>query len=105
MAMLENINQLIEENAYLVVFVLTALVYKLGFARPLPLLKSLIIYFLLAIGVIPLTLLYAFGLPIVPALAVALVLLIVVRVRRNKSESYGQENQHSDQNRANEVNR
>ncbi|GAB6932592.1 YlaH-like family protein [Calditerricola satsumensis] len=72
----------VRDHAYAVIFVLTVILYNLGFARKLPLLKTAIVYLLLAIGCVPLTVLYALGLPIVPALLVGVALLVVVQIRR-----------------------
>ncbi|GAB7387690.1 hypothetical protein BSNK01_15270 [Bacillaceae bacterium] len=83
----QTLQAFVVKYAYYVIFVLTACVYKLGFARKLPLFKSLIIYFLLALGCVPLTILYSFGLPVVGSLLVAVALLVIVRVSRKKSES------------------
>jgi len=63
------------------IFLLSALVYKLGFARKLKLLQTLIIYTFLFVGCIVLTFL-AFFLPIVEGLIVAALILIIYRVRR-----------------------
>lgn len=76
----------VRNHAYAVIFVLTVILYNLGFARKLPLLKTAIVYLLLAIGCVPLTVLYALGLPIVPALLVGVALLVVVQIRRRAAE-------------------
>ena len=65
---------------YLTIVVLSIIVYKLGFARKLPLLKSLIIYVLLLIGCVILSVL-ALQLPIVGALFISAVVLIVYKIR------------------------
>ncbi len=64
-----------------VVFLMSALVYKLGFAKKLKFLQSLIIYIFLFLGCLVLTFL-AFFLPIVEGLIVAALILIIYRVRR-----------------------
>lgn len=66
---------------FAVVFLMSALVYKLGFAKRLRFFQSLIIYAFLFIGCLVLTFL-AFFLPIVEGLIVAALILIVYRVRR-----------------------
>lgn len=63
------------------VFLMSALVYKLGFAKKLKFYQSLIIYIFLFLGCLILTFL-AFFLPIVEGLIVAALILIVYRVRR-----------------------
>lgn len=67
---------------YLLIFVFMSYVYNKVFrARKLPLLKTLIIYVLIAIGSIMLLFFQVAGLPIVPSLAVAVFLMFLVRVR------------------------
>jgi len=63
------------------VFIMSALVYKLGFAKKLPLLKNIMIYTFLFIGCLVLTFLALF-LPIVEGTIVAALILIIYRVRR-----------------------
>lgn len=75
---------LIDWKFYLLVALLAA-TYKLGFARPQTLIRSFIIYFVLVLGSIPLYALMLFGLPMIPALSVAVLLLLVARIRMKKS--------------------
>lgn len=63
------------------IFLLAALVYKLGFARKIKPVQNLVIYTFLFIGCLMLTFL-AFFLPIVEGLIVAALILIIYRVRR-----------------------
>ena len=63
------------------VFLMSAIVYKLGFAKKLPILQNVAIYTFLFIGCLVLTFL-AFFLPIVEGLIVAALILIIYRVRR-----------------------
>ncbi|MGM0844448.1 MAG: YlaH-like family protein [Bacillota bacterium] len=77
----------VEENTelgmwllYLTIFALSILVYKLGFAKKLPVLKSAVIYFFLAAGSTFLTFLGIF-LPIAEGLVVAALILIIYKVR------------------------
>lgn len=65
---------------YLTIVFLSIIVYKLGFARKLPLLKSLIIYVFLMIGCGILTIL-ALQLPIVGALFFSALVLIIYKWR------------------------
>lgn len=65
---------------FLLVFLLSAIVFKLGFARELPLLKNIIIYAFLFLGCILLTF-FAFFLPMVEGLIVAALILIVYKSR------------------------
>ncbi len=66
---------------YLTICLLSIIVYKLGFARKLPLLKSLIVYTFLILGCTILSFLGVF-LPIAEGLIVAALILIIYRVRR-----------------------
>ena len=72
---------------FILVFILSAIVYKLGFARELPLLKNIIIYTFLFLGCIMLTF-FAFFLPMIEGLIVAALILIVYKSRmwREKRE-------------------
>lgn len=74
---------------FALVFLMSAIVYKLGFARKLKTSQNLVIYLFLFIGCLILTFL-AFFLPIVEGLIVAALILIIYRVRRmneNKEDS------------------
>ena len=65
---------------YFTILFLTILVFKLGFAQKLPLLKSLIIYLFLIFGCSFLTFLGIF-LPIAEGLVVASLILIIYKIR------------------------
>ncbi|GAM14614.1 MULTISPECIES: YlaH-like family protein [Bacillaceae] len=65
---------------YLTIAALSILVYKLGFAQKLPLLKSIIIYAFLLLGSTVLTFLAIF-LPITEGLVVAALILIIYKLR------------------------
>ncbi|WP_418909839.1 YlaH-like family protein [Bacillus pinisoli] len=73
---------------YISILLLSILVYKLGFAKKLPLLKSVVIYIFLAIGCSILTLL-ALRLPVVEGLVVASLVLIIYKVRLYQSKKEG----------------
>ena len=79
---MDSIYYWIDTYPYYIIVVLTAIIYELGFARKLPLLKKAAIYLLLAIGCIPLTILKVLGLPMIEAMLFAAALLIIVRFRR-----------------------
>lgn len=66
---------------FAMVFFMSVIVYKLGFAKKLPFYQNLIIYIFLFVGCLVLTFL-AFFLPIIEGLIVAALILIVYRVRR-----------------------
>lgn len=72
---------------FILVFILSAIVFKLGFARELPLLKNIVIYTFLFLGCIMLTF-FAFFLPMIEGLIVAALILIVYKSRmwREKRE-------------------
>ena len=72
---------------FILVFILSAIVFKLGFARELPLLKNIIIYIFLFVGCIMLTF-FAFFLPMIEGLMVAALILVVYKSRmwREKRE-------------------
>ncbi|MBP3040605.1 YlaH-like family protein [Bacillaceae bacterium Marseille-Q3522] len=65
---------------YLTIIVLTIIVFKLGFSRKLPLLKSIVVYTLLILGCTILTF-FSIFLPVGEGLAVAAVLLIIYKLR------------------------
>ncbi|MBM7659515.1 type IV secretory pathway TrbL component [Bacillus mesophilus] len=73
---------------YITIFLLSALVYKLGFAKKLPLLKTIVIYFFLGLGCSFLTIL-AVALPVVEGLMVASLVLIIYKIRLNQSKKEG----------------
>jgi len=65
---------------YLTIVVLAIIVYRLGFARKLPLLQSAIIYLFLIFGC---TILTFFGvyLPVAEGLVIAAIILIIYKIR------------------------
>ncbi|WP_019242454.1 MULTISPECIES: YlaH-like family protein [Bacillus] len=65
---------------YFVVFVLSAVVYKLGFAKKLSLLKNIVIYVCLALGCTILTFFAAF-LPMAEGLCITALFLAIYRFR------------------------
>lgn len=70
---------------YLTIVGLSILVYKLGFAKKLPLGKSIIIYAFLCIGSTMLTFLGIF-LPVAEGLVVAALILIIYKIRLHNSK-------------------
>lgn len=67
---------------YLLIFVFMSYVYNKVFrTRKLPILKTALIYVLLAIGSVMLLVFQIVGLPIVLCLAVAISLMFMVRIR------------------------
>lgn len=73
---------------YLTIVALSILVYKLGFAKKLPPLKSAVIYIFLILGCTVLTFLAVF-LPITEGLAVAALILIIYKIRLNREKKAG----------------
>ena len=73
---------------FAVILLLSALVYKLGFAKKLPLGKNIVIGLFLAAGSLGLTFL-AFFLPVVEGLVIAALILILYKIRlwREKREN------------------
>ncbi|MTD30368.1 YlaH-like family protein [Planomicrobium sp. YIM 101495] len=73
---------------FAVIFLLSALVFKLGFARKLSLGRNIIIYLFLLTGCLVLTFL-AFFLPVVEGLVIAALILILYKIRlwREKREN------------------
>ena len=70
---------------YLFIVILTIIVYRLGFAKKLPLLKNIVIYISLCVGCL-IMLFFSYALPIAEGLGVAAVLLIIYKIRRYQSE-------------------
>lgn len=73
---------------FFTIIILTAIVYQLGFAKKLSLLKNIIVYTCLVCGCLILLVL-SYLLPMVEGLAVAALLLIVykVRLRQEKKQA------------------
>jgi len=80
-------NQVAGYIIFILVFILSAIVYKLGFAKKLSLGKNIIIYIFLFLGCILLTF-FALFLPMIEGLIVAALVLILYKIRlwREKKE-------------------
>jgi hypothetical protein len=77
---------------YLTIVALCILVFKLGFAKKLPVLKSVLIYVFLILGCTVLTFLGIF-LPITEGLVVASLILIIYKIRlHNQKKAEAQNN-------------
>ncbi len=72
---------------YIFIVILSIIVYRLGFAKKLPLLKNVIIYFCLVVGCLIL-LLFSYGLPIAEGLLVAAVVLGIYKIRLHQSKKH-----------------
>jgi len=70
---------------YLIITLLSIIVFKLGFAKKLPPLKSAVIYLFLIIGCMPLAF-FGIGLPVAEGLIVAALILIIYKVRLHQSK-------------------
>ncbi|WP_102271597.1 YlaH-like family protein [Cytobacillus massiliigabonensis] len=70
---------------YLTIVALCIIVFKLGFAKKLPIAKSMIIYLFLILGCTILTF-FAVFLPITEGLVVAALILIIYKVRLHQSK-------------------
>lgn len=77
---------------YAIVTVLSIIVFNLGFARKLPLLKAAIVYICLFLGCFILTF-FAIGLPIAEGLLVAAVVLGIYKIRLHQSKKETDQNQ------------
>jgi hypothetical protein len=72
---------------YITIFILSVIVYRLGFAKKLPLLKNVIIYVLLALGCTILTF-FAVFLPVAEGLVVAALVLVIYKIRLYQSKKH-----------------
>lgn len=70
---------------YLTIVVLCIIVFKLGFAKKLPIAKSIIIYLFLILGCTILTF-FAVFLPIAEGLVVAALILIIYKIRLHQTK-------------------
>jgi hypothetical protein len=72
---------------YAYIVILAAIVYKLGFAKKLPLLKNIVIYLCLLIGCFVM-LIFSYALPIAEGLAGAAVFLIIYKIRLHQTKKH-----------------
>jgi hypothetical protein len=70
---------------YGTILLLSIIVYKLGFAKKLPILKSAVLYFVLAVGCALLTF-FGIFLPVAEGLLVATLILVVYKIRLYQSK-------------------
>lgn len=73
--------------AYLLIVFLTGIIYKTAFDFRLPILKKVLVYLLLAIGCLLLALFHILRFPIIPVLAITVVMIIVTKTRLKYSNS------------------
>ncbi len=67
--------------SYLIILIMTAIVYKVAFARELPILKSLLVYLVLAVGCVMFWVMFILRFPIVQILGVTLIMILLARIR------------------------
>lgn len=67
--------------SYLIILMMTATVYKVAFAIKLPILKSLLIYLMLALGCAMLWIMFLLRFPIIQILFITLVMIALARIR------------------------
>ncbi|RWZ60741.1 hypothetical protein EQV77_05450 [Halobacillus fulvus] len=79
---------------YLTIVVLTVITFKLGFARKLPMLQTVVVYTVLIVGTFVLTLILGLNLPVAESLVVAALILGIYRLRlhRERQSREGQQN-------------
>ncbi len=85
--MFEWIHDLPAYGKYLLILVLSAVIYQAAFARPLPLWKQIIVYLALAIGCVLLLIFQIMRFPIVQAMLITIVLIIITRLRLRMGRS------------------
>lgn len=60
---------------------MTAIVYKVAFARELPILKSVLVYLVLAVGCVMFWVMFILRFPIIQILGVTLIMILLARIR------------------------
>ncbi|MGR9050305.1 YlaH-like family protein [Halobacillus faecis] len=80
---------------YLTTVTLAIITFKLGFARKLPLMKTIVVYSVLIIGTFILTLILGLNLPLPESLVVAALILGIYRIRLHRERGARQQNESS----------
>jgi hypothetical protein len=70
---------------YFFIVILTVIVYRLGFAKKLPLLKNVVIYICLCAGCLVM-LFFSYALPIAEGLGVTALILIIYKIRLHQTK-------------------
>jgi hypothetical protein len=70
---------------YIFIVILCVIVYRLGFAKKLPLGKNIVIYFSLCVGCV-IMLFFSYALPIAEGLGVAALLLVIYKIRLHQTK-------------------
>ena len=80
---------------YLTTVILAIITFKLGFARKLPLMKTIVVYSVLIIGTFILTLILGLNLPLPESLVIAALILGIYRIRLHRERGARQQNESS----------
>ncbi|SDW07090.1 YlaH-like protein [Marininema mesophilum] len=91
---MEGINEWLRGEpalAYLLILVLTSIIYKVAFARRLPILKAAVVYVVLAIGCILFWALFFLKFPMIEILSVTVVMIAIARIRMGTNHRKEQE--------------
>lgn len=75
------ISQVPPWSLYFIILLLSVVIYKVAFARKLPPLKALVVYFVLALGCVLFWIMQLALFPMIQALLITVVIIIVTRVR------------------------
>lgn len=78
---------------YVLNLIFGAIAFELGFARKLPMLKTIFVYIMLAIGTYILTIFSIFGLPITESLIIISIVLGIYRLRLHQERKRKQNTQ------------
>lgn len=81
------LNQLPFWGIYTITLVLTAMIYKIAFARELPVLKSALVYLALAIGCFLLAFMQILRFPIIQILFITAIIIGLTRARLSYNRS------------------
>ena len=76
---------------YILNFIFSIIAYKFGFARKLPIGKSIIIYLLMLVGVFVITIFSMFGMPITESLIIISIVMGFYRLRLHRERQARQE--------------
>lgn len=68
-------------SLYFIILFLSVAIYKVAFARKLPPLKSLVVYFVLSVGCVLFWIMQLVQFPMIQALLITVVLIVVTRLR------------------------
>ncbi|SFS49505.1 YlaH-like family protein [Marininema halotolerans] len=81
--------------SYLIILVLTGVIYKVAFARRLPVLKAALVYVALALGCVLFWVLFLLKFPILEILSITVVLIAIARIRMGMNHRKEQEDSSS----------